>query len=32
VHDDEEDDGEGAEAGDLFGGLDDDDGVTEREA
>lgn len=32
VHDDEEDfEDEGAEAGDLFGGLDDD-GVTEREA
>ncbi|SFJ17934.1 hypothetical protein [Caulobacter sp. UNC279MFTsu5.1] len=33
VHDDDEDGGdEGADAGDLFGGLDDDDGVTEREA
>jgi len=33
VHDEEEDLGdEGPEAGDLFGGLDDDDGVTEREA
>lgn len=31
VHDDEEDEDEGAEAGDLFGELDDD-GVTEREA
>ena len=31
VHDDE-DDQDGAEAGDLFGDLDDDDGVTEREA
>ena len=31
VHDDEDDEDEGAEAGDLFGGLDDD-GVTEREA
>ena len=31
VHDDDEDE-EGAEEGDLFGGLDDDDGVTEREA
>ena len=30
VHDDEEDEDEGAEAGDLFGDLDD--GVTEREA
>jgi len=33
VHDDEDDLGdEGAEAGDLFGDLDPDDGVTEREA
>jgi hypothetical protein len=32
VHDDEEDDGEGAEAGDLFGGLDDDDGVPQADA
>ena len=33
VHDDEEDLGdEGAEADDLFGDLDEDDGVTEREA
>jgi len=31
VHDDEEDDG-GLEAGDLFGGLDDDDGVPEADA
>jgi hypothetical protein len=30
VHDDEEDEDEGAEEGDLFGGFDD--GVTEREA
>jgi len=32
VHDDEEDEEEGAEAGDLFGGLDDDDGVPEADA
>ena len=32
VHDDEDDQDEGAEAGDLFGDLDHDDGVTEREA
>jgi hypothetical protein len=33
VHDDEDDLGdEGADAGDLFGDLDPDDGVTEREA
>jgi|GEM_PF-645574 len=32
VHDDEDDEEEGAEAGDLFGGLDDDDGVPEADA
>jgi len=32
VHDDEDDQDDGAEAGDLFGDLDHDDGVTEREA
>jgi len=32
VHDDEDDQDGGVEAGDLFGDLDHDDGVTEREA